>query len=107
MAARKESNPEALIQQARRARLKRLVTQIRSTLGTNSGAKLSIFAIYFNHRVNFPSGFLRFFRLVFQRMTDIEKGFADNHDDRRNSDVPAFFRGLRSAISVGTGEKCK
>jgi hypothetical protein len=24
-------------------------------------------------------------------MTDIEKGFADNHDDRRNSDVPAFF----------------
>jgi len=34
-------------------------------------------------------------------MTDIEKRFADTHDDRRISDVPASFRGLRSAVSVG------
>jgi hypothetical protein len=42
----------------------------------------------------FPIQLSPVFRMVFQRMTDIEKGFADNHGDRRISDVPAFFRGL-------------
>ena len=35
-------------------------------------------------------------------MNEIESGFADNRDDRRISDVPAFFRELRSAVSVET-----
>jgi hypothetical protein len=42
----------------------------------------------------FPIQLSPVFRMVFQRMTDIEKGFADNHGDRRISDVSAFFRGL-------------
>src|SRR5437763_9004860 len=37
------------------------------------GQKLSILGIYFQHRVNFPSGFLRFFRLVFQRRPTLKK----------------------------------
>ena len=40
--------------------------------------------------------------LIFKRMNEIERGFADNRDDRRISDVPAFFRELRSAVSVET-----
>jgi hypothetical protein len=60
----RESNPETLIQQARRGSFKRLVTRI--DFGNYSGGKLSIFGIYFHHPVNFPSSFLRLFEWSFR-----------------------------------------
>jgi hypothetical protein len=88
----RESNPETLIQQARRGSLKRLVTRI--DFGNYSGGKIEYLWDLFSSPREFPIQLSPVFRMVFQRMTDIEKGFADNHGDRRISDVSAFFRGL-------------
>ena len=45
---------------------RQLETTGRIDFGNYSGGKLSIFGIYFHHRVNFPSSFLRLFEWSFR-----------------------------------------
>ena len=55
----------------------------------------------------FPVQLSPAFRLGLSENDRHRKKLCRHHDDRWISDVPAFFRGLRSAVSVERGEKCK